>query len=45
MESLRELIKGYLPEDILNMDQLGLFFKIIPQKGLVEMGKKARGRK
>ena len=39
MESLQELIKGYLPEDILNMDQLGLLFKTIPQKGLLEMGK------
>ena len=45
MEKLPELIKGYLPEDILNMDELGLFFKTLPQKGLAENGTKGQGGK
>ena len=45
MEILPELVKGYSLEDMLNMDELGLFFKILPQKRLVEMGKKGRGGK
>ena len=45
MERLPELIRGYSPEDILNMDELGLFFKTLPQKGLVEKDKKGRGGK
>ena len=32
-------------EDVLNMDELGLFCKTLPQKGLVEKEKKGRGRK
>ena len=45
MERLPELVKGYSYEDVLNMDELGLFFKGLPQKGLVEKRKKGRGRK
>ena len=45
MERFAELIKGYLPEDILNMDELKLFFKTLLPKGLVEEGKKGRGGK
>ena len=45
MERLPELTKDYLPENILNMDELGLFFKALPQRGLVEKGKKGRGGK
>ena len=45
MERLSELVKGYSLEDVLNMDELELFFKTLPQKGLVEKGKKGRGGK
>ena len=45
MERLPELVKGYSLEDVLNMNELWLFFKILPQKGLVEKGKKGRGGK
>ena len=45
MEGLPELVKGYSLEDVLNMDELGLFFKTLSQKGLAEKGKKGRGGK
>ena len=45
MERLPELVKGYSLEDAQDMDELGLFFKTLPQKGLVEKGKKGRGGK
>ena len=45
MERLPELVKGYSFEDVLNMDELALFFKTLLQKGLVEKGKKGRGGK
>ena len=45
LERLPELIKDYSPENIINMDELGLFFKALPTKGLVEKGKKGRGGK
>lgn len=35
-----EIIKGYLPEDILNIYELELFFRELPQIGLVEKVKK-----
>ena len=41
MERLPEFMKGYLLEDTLNMDELGLFFNTMPQKDLVENGKKS----
>ena len=40
MERLPELVKGYSLEDVLNTDELGLFFETLPQKGLIEKGKK-----
>ena len=43
MERLPELVKGYSLEDVLNMYELGLFLKTLPQKRLVEKGKKGRG--
>ena len=45
MERLPELIKVCLHEDILNMDERGLFFKTLPQKGLAEKEKKGQGGK
>ena len=43
MERLPELVKGYALKDVLHMDKLGLNFKALPQKRLVEKGKKGRG--
>ena len=40
MERLPELVKGCSPEDVLYMNELELFFMTLPQKGLVEKGKK-----
>ena len=40
IERLPEFMKGYLSGDIRNMDDLGLFFKTLLQKDLVEKGKK-----
>ena len=45
MERLVELVKGYSFEDVLNIDELGLIFKTLPQKGLAEKGKKGRDGK
>ena len=45
MERLPELTKDYSLENILNMYELGLFFKTLPQKGPVEKGNKGRGGK
>ena len=45
MERLPQLVKGYSLEDVLNMDELGLFFNTLLQKGLAEKGKKGRGGK
>lgn len=40
MERLPELMKGYLLKYTLYMDERGLFFNTMPQKGLLEKGKK-----
>ena len=45
MERVQELTKGYLSENIWNMDEPGCFFKALPDKGLVEKGKEAKGGK
>ena len=45
MKRFPELKKCYLTGDILNMDELGLTINTLPQKGLVEKGKKSRGGK
>ena len=45
MERLLEFVRGYSLGDVLNMDELGLFFKTLPQEGLAEKGKKGRGGK
>ena len=39
IEILPELVKGYKLGDIWNMDELGLFFKLLPDKGLIEKTK------
>ena len=45
MERLPERVKDYSFEDALNMDELGLFFKTLPHKGLAKKGNKGRGGK
>ena len=45
MERINELIEGYSLENIWNMDEPGCFFKALPDKGLVEKGKPAKGGK
>ena len=42
MERIVELTEGYKLEDIWNMGETGCFFKALPEKGLVEKGKKAK---
>ena len=45
MERLQELSTRYSPENIWNMNESGCFFKALPDKGLVERGKQAKGGK
>ena len=40
IERLPELCQDYEPQNILNLDKAGLFFKALPEKGLMEKGKK-----
>lgn len=40
-----ELIEGYEPKDIFNIDETGLFFKCMPNKTLTFKGEKCSGRK
>ena len=50
IERIPKLVRGYELEDIRNMDELGLFFKLLLDKGLIEKakskkcGKKAKVR-
>lgn len=45
MERLRELCKGYKPEDIWNEDETGCFFRALPDKSLAEEGSRCKGGK
>ena len=45
IERLQELTEGYSSENIWNMDESGCFFKALPDAGLVQKGKKAKGGK
>ena len=46
IERIPKLIRGYKLEDIWTMDELGLFFKLLPNKGLIEKVKsKKRAKK
>ena len=45
IERLQELTEGYSSENIWNMDESGCFFKALPNAGLVQKGKKAKGGK
>ena len=45
IEQLPELCQDYEPRNILNLDELGLCFKALPEKGLAEKTKKSKGGK
>ena len=45
MEKIQELTERYSSENVWNMDEFGCFFKVLPDKGLVEKGKEAKGGK
>ena len=45
IERLPELTAEYELKGIWNMDELGLFFKALPEKGLVQKSKKCNGGK
>ena len=44
-ERARELVRGYQPKDVWNMDETGLFWRAFPEKSLSEKGKRCRGEK
>ena len=44
-ERLLESYQDYESRNILKLDKFVLFFKALPEKGLVEKGKKTKGRK
>lgn len=39
IERIPELCRDYEPQNILNLDELGLFFKALPEKGLIDKKK------
>ena len=45
IERLQELTEGYSLENIWYMDELGCFFKALPDAGLVQKGKQAKDGK
>ena len=45
IERLPELTAEYELKDIWNMDELGLFFEALPEKGLAQKSKKCKGGK
>ena len=45
IERLSVLTSGYKVRNIRNMDKLGLFFKAVPEKGLVEKLRRCKGGK
>ena len=44
-ERLPEIIQGYKPEDVWNMDESGCFWKALPGKGFAQKGKACHGGK
>ena len=44
IERIPALVRGYKLENMWNMDELGVFFKIFPDKGLMEKAKSKNGR-
>ena len=45
LERIQELVRGYAPKDIWNMDETGVFFQALPNRGLADVRKKAKGGK
>ena len=45
IERLPELCQDYEPRNILNLDEIGLFFKALSEKGLAEKTMKSKGGK
>ena len=45
IERIPQLVRGYKLEDIWNMDELGLFCKLLPDKSLIEKAKSKKGGK
>ena len=45
IKRLPELCQDYEPRNILNLDEFGLFFKVLPEKGLAEKVKKSKDGK
>lgn len=45
IEMIPELVRGDKLEDIWSTDELGLFFKLLPDKGLIEKAKSKKGGK
>ena len=45
IERIPELVRVYKLEDIWTMDELGLFFKLLPNKGLIEKVKSKKRTK
>ena len=45
IERLQELTSGYELRNIWNMDELGLFFKALAEKGLLEKSRRCKGGK
>ena len=44
-ERLPQILAGYSPEDILNMDETGKFYRALPNKSLSKAAKQCRGGK
>ena len=44
IERIPALVRGYKLENMWNMDELGVFLKIFPDKGLMEKAKSKNGR-
>ena len=44
-ERLPVILAGYSPQDILNMDETGKFYRALPNKSLSEAAKQCRGGK
>ena len=44
-ERVKEITRGYAPQDVWNKDETGSFWKALPEKSLSERGKRCRGGK
>ena len=44
-ERLPEIVKGYEPDDIWNMDESGVFWQALPESGSGQKGKQSKGGK